>query len=109
MKRTTTLLGLALAASAFGLNAGAADINPKLYGNEASASGANRVVEITPATKYVNVIDGDTVKFKIEGREFTWTFDLYHQEGVVELSSILPKDMRAGDVKVYVASDPSYR
>jgi hypothetical protein len=67
------------------------------------------VVDITPGMKYVNVINGQTVSFNLGGQQFTWTFQLYQQEGAVALSAILPKELRADDVTVYVAPDPTYR
>jgi plastocyanin len=109
MNRNKILVALAIAASVAGLNASAADSSPNAYGNNSPAGSAGRVVEITPATKYVNVTDGDTVTFKIDGRDFTWTFHVLHQEGVVQLSSILPQDLHADGVKVYVTPDLSYR
>jgi hypothetical protein len=109
MKTMQTLLGFALAASAFTLNVHAADIDRRFYGMPASEQSASRVIEITPATRHVNVMDGETVTFRIGGQQFTWTFHLLHQEGVLSLSAIVPPGLRAGGVLVYVAADPSYR
>jgi endonuclease YncB( thermonuclease family) len=109
MKHSKALITLALAASALSLNADAAAIDPHMYGAGAPASAAQRVVDVKPGMKYVNVVNGQTVTFNVEGKAFTWTFQLYQQEGVVALSSILPKELHADGVTVYVAPDPTYR
>jgi endonuclease YncB( thermonuclease family) len=109
MTRNNIVAALALAASAFSLNTQAADVNAKLYGTPAPAAAAQRAIEINPGTKYVQVSSGETVTFLIDGQQFTWTFRLYRQEGALALSAILPDALQAGDVMVYVATDPIYR
>jgi len=90
-------------------HAGLFDVTPKIYGMQAPANSAQRVIEISAGTKDVHVTNGETVTFSIDGRQFTWKFDLYHQEGVVALSFLLPQDMHADGVKVHVAESPMYR
>lgn len=109
MKITKTLTAIALAASAFAMNAhaGIFDVTPKIYGHEAAASMSQRTIVVTPETKKVHVTNGETIKFEVNGQAYTWKFDLYHQEGVVDLSLILPES-HADGVKVYVAEDPLY-
>jgi len=48
----------------------ATNFNP--LGDPAPAAAANRTIVITPATKYVNVEGGQTVKFVVGGKTFTW-------------------------------------
>jgi hypothetical protein len=105
MKTTHTLI--AIAAAVFALNAGAADA--QLYGKPAPASAAQRKIEIKPDSKNIRVTNGETVTFSIDGKPFTWTFQLYQQEGVVALAAILPQELHADGVKVYVDADPTYR
>ena len=109
MKHSKAFIALVVAASAFALNVNAGEIHPNRYGTSAPASAAQRVVDITPGMKYVNVINGQTVSFNLGGQQFTWTFQLYQQEGAVALSAILPKELHADGVTVYVAPDPTYR
>lgn len=104
-----TLIAFAFAASAFTLNAKAGDIRPDLYGKPAPATTAARVIEIAPTTKHVTVTNGETITFHVQGQHYTWSFQLYQQEGAVALSAILPKDLHADGVIVYVAPDPTYR
>jgi hypothetical protein len=119
MKNLKPLLALAVVAGAFSLNASAADDNAKYYGTQVPANGSTqvveikgnsnaRVVDIKPDTRWVNVTNGDTVTFNVEGQAFTWNFSLYHGEGAVKLSSILPEDMHADKVVVYVAPDLNF-
>lgn len=109
MKFTKTLTALALAASAFTVNAhaGIFDVSPKIYGRPAAASAAQQTIVVTPETRTIHVTNGETVKFEVNGQAYTWKFDLYHQEGVVDLATILPASHAEG-VKVYVAEDPLY-
>jgi endonuclease YncB( thermonuclease family) len=109
MKHSKALIAVAIAASALTFNANAGGINPNTYGASAPASAAQRVVDVKPGMKYVNVVNGQTITFNVEGKPFTWTFQLYQQEGVVALSAILPKELHADGVTVYVAPDPTYR
>jgi hypothetical protein len=111
MKRMKTLaiLAFALTAGVSSLNAGAENIDPANYGVAAQASRAARVVDITPGTRHVNVIDGETVTFNLDGQQFTWTFHVNHGEGVVALAAIVPKALDAHGVMVYVGPDLSYR
>ncbi|NGZ83140.1 CzcE family metal-binding protein [Duganella aceris] len=109
MKATQALIALAVAASGFALNADAAALNPKIYGASAPASAAQQVVEVKPGMKYVNVVNGQTVTFNVEGQAFTWNFQMYQQEGALPLAAILPKELHADGVTVYVAADPTYR
>jgi hypothetical protein len=109
MSHAKTLIAFAIAASALSLNATAADLGPKIYGMAAPATTAARSIAITPDTRFVNVINGETITFRINGQTFTWTFQLYQQEGALALSAILPKELHADGVTVYVAPDSSYR
>lgn len=109
MLRKTTLIAFAFAAAAYGLDASAADVNPRYYGAPAAAGTASRVIEITESTKHVRVTNGEIVTFSIGGQRYTWSFQLYGQEGALALAEILPQNIRADGVTVYVAADPLYR
>ena len=55
--------------------------------------------------KYVNVKYGETVTFRSEGRQFTWTFD--GLDISLDLSRISPADFATKALVIYVSSDPS--
>ena len=109
MKMTKTLTALAFAASAFAMNAhaGIFDVTPKIYGHEVADNAAQRTIDVNGDTRKVQVTNGETIKFDVNGQSYTWKFDLYHQEGVVDLGFILPQT-HADGVKIYVAEDPLY-
>ena len=111
MNTRKILMAFAIAASTLSMNAhaGLFDVTPKVYGTQASADSAQRTIEVNADTKAVHVTNGEIVTFKINGQRFTWKFDLYHQEGVVDLSFLAPKEMHADGVKVYVAENPVFR
>lgn len=109
MKHTKTLAALVFATSALSLHAHAGNVDPSTYGMSAPESTAARVVDITATTRHVAVTDGETITFKVDGQRFTWTFRMYHNEGVVALAAILPQALDARGVMVYVSPDPSYR
>ena len=109
MLRTKTLIAFAFATAAYAVSTQAATTDAGAYGMPAATAAANRVVNVAPGLKHINVINGETVTFNIEGRPFTWTFQLYHQEGALPLSAILPGELHADGVTVYVSADPSYR
>jgi hypothetical protein len=68
----------------------------------------DRTIAIDDKTKWINVTEGETVRFLVGGKSFAWIFDSYDQGK--DLKQIAPKGM-LGDrpVKVYVAADPRGR
>lgn len=107
--KTLAIVAFAFAAGVSSLNASADNIDSANYGAAAQASRTARVLDITPGTRHVNVIDGETVTFNVDGQPFTWTFRMNHGEGVVALAAILPKELDAHGVMVYVGPDLNYR
>lgn len=106
------LLSLTLAATmavsnahALGLTGTSAD-----YGAPAAASApvAQRIV-LTAATKSVNVNNGDTVEFVIDGKTFRWHFDTFNNETNFKLAKIAPAGIAADGITVYVGPNPTYR
>ena len=79
------------------------------YGSVANSSFADRVITITPGTRWVNVNNGDTVAFTVNGKTFTWHFETLHAEDQFALEKIAPEGVDVGMVTVYVASNPLYR
>lgn len=87
----------------------AATSQPAAYGEAVASSAAARQVTITADTKSVNVNDGDTVAFNVNGKTFTWRFDTLRGMGSFDLARIAPAGVDAGMTSVYVASNPLYR
>ena len=101
MSICTAIIGAGLAQAAPGTTAN--------YGSAASAGFADREIMIKPGTKWVNVNNGETVAFTVNGKTFTWHFDTLRAEDQFELQQIAPEDVDVGVVTVYVASNPLYR
>jgi uncharacterized cupredoxin-like copper-binding protein len=80
-----------------------------LAGDAVQASAADRTVNITPDTKYVNVKAGETVQFiAANGKSSTWYFDnpnIFE----VKLRKIMPAGALDHKVMVYVARNEYFR
>lgn len=106
LKRTAFLIlsaALASGAIAAGPTGEQAD-----FGSAVEASAAARTIEIKPSTTYVNVTDGETVKFAVDGKEFSWHFRTWPNVYQFQLEKIAPKEALASGVTVYVARNPLY-
>ena len=78
------------------------------FGNASEEQNAERVIKIAPDAKWVNVTEGETIKFidEASGKSFAWKFDTI--VAVFELNRVVPAGMLEGHpVKAYVAT--SYR
>ena len=104
----TAIIATAIAATAGGAYA-ATNTNTKEFGMATAAANADRHLVIKGDTKWVNVDDGDTVEFNVDGKSFTWHFDTLRGESAFELSKIAPEGIDVGKVTVYVAANPLYR
>jgi hypothetical protein len=100
-----------LAASAIYFSAPhAATPDPKGWNGTPVAEGrADRVVEIDPATRVVNVDENQIVRFVVHGsggrdEAFLWEFN--GSRGVIPLAAIAPDGVAAPPVEIYVAPDP---
>jgi Heavy-metal resistance protein CzcE len=109
MKLVITSL-FAVALSAANLSASAA-MRTDLLGEPAQAPSAQRAsisavaertINITGGTKWVNVNHGEVVRFVANDREFTWYFDGVSQPRPFDLSEIAPAGFVDHGVKVYV-------
>lgn len=104
MKTTATLAAtLMLTAAA----AAQAAEPPSVYGTPAPDADARTVV-LEDGTRYVNVNDGETVRFVHGDKSFSWTFDTPERGAVVALDALAPRDVDVHGVTVYVAPDPLY-
>lgn len=94
---------IAAGASAAGPTGDRAD-----FGTAVADSAAERTIVVKPNTKYVNVTDGETVKFAVDGKEFSWHFRTWPSTNQFPLEKIAPKETLASGVTVYVARNPLY-
>lgn len=100
---------LALALSGASLTGFAKPPPAKLLGDPAPATVAARTIVIRPNTKSVNVVGGETVRFKVDGKSFAWSFNVPETVTSFDLNRVAPADMLDHKVKVYVATDPKYK
>ena len=85
----------------------AATPDPKgWYGTPVAEGRADRIVEITPTTHFVNVDENQIVKFVVAGRgeSFMWQFN--GGRSVIPLTAIAPDGAVTQPVSVYVAPGP---
>ncbi|NML59846.1 CzcE family metal-binding protein [Massilia sp. RP-1-19] len=78
------------------------------FGVAVANTAAERTIEIKPKTKHVNVVDGETVKFAVDGKEFSWHFRTWPSTNQFALEKIAPRDTQANGVTVHVARNPTY-
>jgi hypothetical protein len=86
----------------------AAPVRPELVGTPVAAAPAQRIVTITPATRWVNVTSGETVRFVIGAQGFAWSFQSGPTVSKFDLNVIAPPGMLTHPVTVYVAANPTY-
>lgn len=82
--------------------------NPKLLGETAPLSAAQRTIEITPDTQYVNVQGGQIVNFNIGGKTFTWDFDGPTWVASFNLNRVTPPGLLDHPVTAFVSPNPLY-
>ena len=71
----------------------------------AVAGPVERIIRITSATRYINVIRLETVRLDIDGKSVVWNFDTFGTRAF-PLSKIIPS---AAGITVYVEESPLYR
>lgn len=113
MNKLTRTLALTIAAGA-AFAAGTAGAMPRPqapmdYGRVIMSDTADRDVVVDASTRWVNVTNGQTVRFNVGGRQFTFAFDAWPSAGSVPLSVIAPKGVTVPDVRVYIAANPLYQ
>lgn len=87
----------------------AAEPQARDFGMPVSAKISGRKIEIKSDTRHVNVFDGETVHFLIDGKQFDWHFNTRTREAVLDLKTIVPSDLKVGDVRVWVMPNPIYQ
>ncbi|MFC5477116.1 CzcE family metal-binding protein [Massilia suwonensis] len=78
-------------------------------GMSSPVSAATRTVTIAPQTRYINVNQGDIVKFEVEGKVFAWQFDTERPQGWLDLALFAPKGINTYAVQVFVGQNPLYQ
>lgn len=109
MKALTRTLVFTLAAAGF--VTGSAQAMPKPFspldaGMLVESTAADRSIEIGADTRYVNVTNGETVSFLVDGRRFSYTFDAWNSIAAIDLAKIAPSDVKVPPVRVYIAPNP---
>ena len=84
----------------------AAGSNRNPYGDAANNEAAERTIALTSKTKWVNVADGEVVRFSKDGRTFAWHFATIN-DAPFDLSAIAPAGLDVKGVRVFVAADPA--
>jgi hypothetical protein len=77
---------------------------PNFIGEPASEASADRTVVVNPGMRWVNVTQGETVKFVANGREFTIDFDGAAE--TTDLRKLAPVGALDHEVDVDVAQNP---
>lgn len=77
-------------------------INGNHLGSAAPLRNADRQIVLTGNTKYVNVKQGETVKFVADGKAFAWNFGTIGTP-TFQIAEIAPAGLAVGAVRVYVA------
>lgn len=78
----------------------------QIYGTPASPRSADRSIDITASTRWINVKQGETVALRSGDRTFAWTFATW-SIGSFDLNRVAPPDFpAAAGLRVYVAPNP---
>lgn len=77
------------------------------FGSPAGDAVAQRTVKLLPETKFINVVQGEIIKFTYNGKSFTWNFDTLNTNAF-DLFAIAPKDMNITKVRVHLSPNPTY-
>jgi hypothetical protein len=79
-----------------------------MWGDPAPPTAASKTIEITPNTQYVNVAQGDTITFVVNGKSFAWDFDGRPEGYTFNLQQVAPSGMLDHQVEAYVSPNPDY-
>ncbi len=98
----------AMTALVAGIGVQAQDQRGVLYGSPAAPAQAERSVAVAASAKWVNVKQGETVRFMLGNVEFAWRFDGRSSRSF-DLREIAPAGSLASEVTVYVAQPAGHR
>lgn len=109
MKTTRTLI-LALIASAAVVIAPAQAMQHPIHnadvGAQVTTAAFDRTIVVVDHSRWVNVTNGETVQFDVDGHRFTYAFNAWNNINSVDLATIVPSGVTAPKVRVYIASNP---
>lgn len=88
------------------LSSCASDGRADLLGDAATGTDASRTISIGPNTAYVNVTDGDIVKFIVDDKIFVWNFDGPSNISEIDLNKVAPPGRLNRVVKAYIDRNP---
>lgn len=110
-RKMTMAISLAAFAAMVAFNADAAGPNGSKadYGSVASDQAADKQITLTAATKWVNVTDGETVRFVMDDKAFTWHFETFPGDTNFDFAVIAPPGFASQKIRVYVAASELYR
>jgi hypothetical protein len=69
----------------------------------------DRNIAVGAGTRYVNVVNGETVTFTVDGQRFTYAFNAWDTINSIDLAAIAPKGVKVPPVRVYIAANPAYQ
>lgn len=75
-----------------------------LYGTPAQPVSTDRTIVIRPDTRYVNVTEGDVIRFVVGDKTFGWKFDTALTVRDFELNEVAPPGMLDHPVRAYIAT-----
>jgi hypothetical protein len=78
------------------------------YGVAVAHDAAERTITVAPTSRWINVVNGETVTFVVDGKRFSWHVSTYPYVGQFALQKIAPADVQTGAVQVIVAPNPLY-
>lgn len=78
------------------------------FGMSAADSSVGRQIAVDASTHYVNVTDGETIEFIVNGKPFSFVFNSWGNRAV-DLSTLAPSDFMVPPVRVFIAPNPLYQ
>jgi hypothetical protein len=106
MKRKLLIPTVALILSAMTAISSASSSYVRLYGTPAEPPDARRTIVIGPDTRYVNVTEGDVIKFVAGDQTFAWKFDTALTVRSFDLKEVAPPGSLNHTVTAYIAVGP---
>lgn len=79
------------------------------FGTPVHDGSVDRTIEIHGGTKWVNVTGGETIRFVVDDKGFSWYFDVRSNDPTFKLDKIAPAGiLGTRSITVYVKPDPLY-
>jgi len=76
--------------------------------DEASVQPGERTIDITPATRWVNVKGGEIVHFTAGAQRFAWNFQASPNVAMFDLNQVVAPGTLPRRMPVYLAPNPLY-